>query len=117
MKKGKLIAVELAPGRFVKMYEQDAIDRGLIKAKPQAKNKMRVPKENKAPAVPAVEEESEAPEAAAPDDFTQIAGVGQATARALVAHGITTFAQLREAVELAYLNTRTNQAIEAWRNG
>jgi len=115
MNKGKLVNIDLGKGRFVKMYEADAIAQGLLKAKPQAPNKMRVPGQNKA----APEEKPEAqPEEKPPaDDFTTIAGVGPATARALISHGITTFEQLKAAGVLNYLSTKTTQAIEAWRNG
>jgi len=31
--RGPLVAVEISPGRFVKMYEQDAIQQGLIEVR------------------------------------------------------------------------------------
>lgn len=113
MKKGKLIRVQIGPGQYRKMYEADAIAAGHIKAakaaekpqekqRPQTANKMREPEQEKA---------------AQADDFTKIDGVGPATARALVAHGITTFDQLRHPVELDYLTPATVAAIETWRNG
>lgn len=113
MSKGKLIRVEISPGRVVKMYEADAVAAGHIaapqaKAQPPAQNKMRLPAENKAP-------EAEAEPEAPADDFTAIDGVGPATARALAANGITTFAQLRTAGELGYLTATVNAAIEEWR--
>ena len=115
MNKGKLVNIQISPGRFVKMYEADAIARGLLKAKPQAPNKMRVPGQNKT----APEEKLEMPVEEKPpaDDFTTIPGVGPATARALVTHGVTSFDQLRSAGKLDYLSSKTMQAIEAWRNG
>jgi hypothetical protein len=112
MKKGRLVRVPLGHGQFVKMYEADAIAQGKLpgKAKPQADNKMRLPTENKsAPQEPEVES---APPA---DDFTTIQGIGPATARALVANGITTFEQLRQPGSLGYVTPKTMQAIEAWR--
>lgn len=110
MKKGPLIKVQLAPGQYVKMYQADAIAKGLIeppatKMQPPAQNKMRQPEAEKTPE----------PEPA--DDFTEIPGVGPATARALAAHGITTFEQLRQAGELDYVTAATMAAIEAWRDG
>jgi predicted flap endonuclease-1-like 5' DNA nuclease len=69
---------------------------------------MREPAEDKEP------EPETKPQA---DDFTAIPGVGQATARALVAHGITTFEALREIGELDYLSEKANQAIHEWREG
>ena len=47
-KRGPLIKVQIGPGRFVKMYERDAIARGLVKKeRPQVENKMMVPEEDK----------------------------------------------------------------------
>jgi hypothetical protein len=111
-KKGKLVRVRLGRGQVVKMYEADAIAQGLIpgKAKPQAENKMRVPVGNKA--VP----DAPAEELPKPDDFTTISGIGPATARALIAHGIATFEQLRAAEELPYLTGKARDAIASWRN-
>ena len=112
MGKGKLVNVKISPGRFVKMYEADAIAKGLIpgaKAKPQAENKMLSPAKNKALEEAPPEEKLQA------DEFTSITGVGPATARALVSHGIITFAQLREPGDLAYLTAKTREAINVWR--
>ncbi len=120
MSKGKLIRVELQPGRIVKMYEADAVAQGLIPApeakaqppatrqRPKPGDKQRLPQEDK----------DKAPEPAQPeeqDDFTVIDGVGPATARALAASGITTFAQLRDAGTLDFLTAAANDAITAWR--
>jgi len=115
MNKGKLVNIDLGKGRFVKMYEADAIAQGLLKAKPQAPNKMRVPGQNKA--APEGKPEVQPEEKPPADDFSTIAGVGPATARALISHGITTFEKLKTAGTLNYLTTKTLQAIEAWRNG
>jgi predicted flap endonuclease-1-like 5' DNA nuclease len=98
------------------MYEADAIAQGKLpgKAKEAPQNKMRDPaaKQNKsAPQEPEVES---APVEAA-DDFTTIPGIGKGTARALIANGITSFEQLRQAGTLKYLTPKTMQAIEAWR--
>lgn len=102
MSKGKLIKVELRPGQFVKMYEADAIAQGLTKAKPQAQNKMIEPEATKA--------EGQA------EDLTTIPGIGPATVRALAAHGIINFEQLRAAGQIGYLSEKVNLAIEEWRN-
>lgn len=113
LKKGRLIRVEISPGRIVKMYEADAAARGYVvpqveKALPPAQNKMRLPEEDK---------NAEAGKSQEPaDDFTTIDGVGPATARALVVNGITTFAQLRAAGKLSFLTASANAAIEEWRN-
>ena len=114
MRKGKLIRVKLRSGQFVKMYEADAIAQGYLapKAKPQAQNKMRTPLQNKS-----APEEIETESAPPADDFTTIPGVGPATARALVTHGITSFEQLRQAGTLGYISPKTMKAIEDWRNG
>ncbi len=108
--KGKLVRVTLPDGRVVKMYEADAMKKGLVepeqKARQKPQDKAAIPEANKEPE-PAAE----------PDDFTTIHGVGPATARALVAHGIVTFGDLREAGELDYLPDNVNAAIEKWRAG
>lgn len=114
MKKGPLIKIELQPGRFVKMYEQDAIAQGLVepKAKPPKHDKMQRPEENK---IQAPEEDKAAESEAQPaDDFTQIPGVGPATARAIVAHNITTFEQLREAPSLDFLPERALESVKSY---
>ena len=52
-KRGPLIKVQIGPGRFVKMYERDAIARGLVKKeRPQVENKMMVPDGEKIPLTP-----------------------------------------------------------------
>ena len=52
-KRGPLIKVQIGPGRFVKMYERDAIARGLVKKeRPQVENKMMVPDGEKSPDAP-----------------------------------------------------------------
>jgi predicted flap endonuclease-1-like 5' DNA nuclease len=122
MSKGKLIRVELQPGRFVKMYEADAAAQGLAavpdeggpaaKAQPPAQNKQRLPAQNKSAAAEDIPEEAAVEEA---DDLTEIPGVGPATARALQANGIRTFAQLRSAGTLDYLTGPANEALAAWR--
>jgi predicted flap endonuclease-1-like 5' DNA nuclease len=112
--KGPLIRVELRPGQFVKMYEADAIAAGHIKPKtelaqksmPAQENKMRLPETEK--------QETAVPPS--PDDFGEIEGVGPATARRLIAQGITTFDELRNA-DLSFLNDKQRGAIEEWRNG
>lgn len=107
--KGRLIRVVKKNGAVVKMYEADAIAQGLIKGKPQAENKMRPMPDNKtAPEAPAVE-------SIKPDDFASISGIGPATAKALVVHGITTFEQLHQAGRLDYLSEKVNDKIEDWR--
>lgn len=110
--KGPLIRVEIAPGRFVKMYRADAEAAGHIaptatKAAPPAANKMMPPPENKT--VPAHSTEAET------DDFTTIPGIGRASARALTARGITTFDQLRQATSLDFLSPAAQAAVVTWR--
>ena len=116
MKKGPLVKIQIGKGQFKKMYEADAIAQGLLpaKAKPQAENKMRLPTTTQNKSAPQDPEVESSPSA---DDFTTIPGVGPATARALLANGIITFEQLRQAGVLSYVTPRTMQAIEAWRSG
>jgi predicted flap endonuclease-1-like 5' DNA nuclease len=102
--KGRLIRVQIGPDQYRKMYEADAERLGLIKARSKPEDKMI-----ERPADTKAEEPVKA------DDFTAIPGVGKAAARALVAHGITTFEQLRQAGELDYLSGKINRAIEEWR--
>lgn len=122
MKKGPLIKVEISPGRYVKMYQADAEADGLVKpsekALPATGNKMLPPSANK------MAEKTEGvadPGAAAPadpaaaDNFATIQGIGMASARALVARGITTFEQLRQATQLDFLSATARQAVEKWR--
>jgi len=111
--RGKLIRVTLPAGNVVKMYTQDAIDKGYIKA-PQ--NKAMPPAENKMTPMPAT---NKAQEKAAPDeqavDFSTIKGVGLASERLIVANGITTYDALRTA-DISFLPGKVQQAIEDWRN-
>lgn len=114
--KGPLVRVELQPGRFVKMHKADADAQGLAyegqKAQPPAQNKMLPPAGDKAVAVaPPAEPEGKAE----PDDFATIDGVGKATARALVAHGVKSFDQLKAAGTLDYVTPAAMNAIEEWR--
>jgi predicted flap endonuclease-1-like 5' DNA nuclease len=99
--KGKLVKIEVSPGRLVKMYEADAIAAGHIKAKtkalPAAEDKMLLPAENKTA-----------------DDFSAIPGIGPAAARAIAAHGIATYDDLK-AADLSFLPKRAQEAIEAWK--
>lgn len=113
--KGPLIRVEIAPGRFVKMYRADAEAAGHIaptatKAAPPAENKMMPPVENKT--VSAANTDAEMAE---PDDLATIPGIGRASARALTARGITTFAQLRQATSLDFLSPAAQAAVVTWR--
>lgn len=123
MKKGPLVRVELQPGRFVKMYEADAIAAGHIappedegpstKSRPKPEDKQVKPQTDKGSQEDAGPEQ----ETKALDDFTTIDGVGPATARALAANGMTTFDELREAGELDFLSASVNASIEEWRDG
>lgn len=131
--KGPLVRVELQPGRYVKMYEADAIAAGHIRPRPEPKQKARPPQENKIRepggdkgAETAVTPPAGAPAGTAekmvetavsePDDFTTIDGIGRATARLLAAHDITTFEELRQA-DLGFLSGKQREVIEEWRSG
>ena len=107
MGKGKLIRVELQPGRFVKMHRQHAIEAGLLggpKIRKAPENKMVVPVMNKV----------EVEEPKYQDDFTEIPGVGPATIILLHSKGIFTFEQLRGA-DLSDLYYRARDAVEVWK--
>lgn len=121
MKKGKLVRVHLGGGRYVKMYEADAVAQGLIpdpKARPKPHDKMRLPEGNKGTGEIPSEPETEPPAPpAVMADFESIEGIGPASARALAAHGITTFDELLAAEDLAFLTPQAQEAVEAWRAG
>lgn len=125
-----MVRVELSPGRFVKMHRADV--EGTERADavhPADAHKLKRPQGDKAlpPAgdkrAPAQGDKAENPNSQIPnpneaaDDFATIAGVGKATARALAAHGIRTFEQLKAAGSLDYITPAAMSAIEAWRNG
>lgn len=123
MKKGPLVKVKISEGRFVKMYEADAIAQGLIpdpkKARPRPHDKMLSPEGDKS-ATGAMRQSGEPePEPPAPPpvmaDFESIEGIGPASARALAAHGITTFDELAAAEKLSFLTPQAREAIEAWK--
>lgn len=124
MKKGKLVRVHLGGGRYVKMYEADAVAQGLIpdpKARPKPEDKMRRPEGNKAATGALRQSDEPEPEPPAPPpvmaDFESIEGIGPASARALAAHGITTFDALLAAADLSFLTPQAQEAVEAWRAG
>lgn len=114
MGKGPLVKVQIGKNRWVKMYQADAIAKGLlpsprpspkmgegVKERMQAENKMREAPENKGAAT-------------AGEDFTKIPGVGRATASELHARGILTFDQLA-ASDLGFLQQgKVRQAIEEY---
>jgi len=116
-KKGKLIRVTLPAGNMVKMYTQDAIAMGLI-APPQNKA-MPAPAENKMMPMPAENKVQPAPSQVdadlLPSDFKLIKGLGRASARMLVANGVTSCEQLRTA-DVSFLSPKVQKAIEDWRN-
>lgn len=125
-KRGRLITVEKSPGHFVKMYEADALRLGYIKPQPAQGNKMRPAEGNKAenPSDLIVDGEQSAAEELITSiadeisvDFSAIAGLGPASARALELNGITTFEQLKKATNLDFLPQRAQTAIEKWRTG
>lgn len=116
MSKGPLIRVQIKPGHWVKMYKRDAEERGYIPAeksvqKPQDKmiegpvySKPEAPVANKAPETEKLY-----------DDFTVIPNIGPATVRALNAHGITTYDQLKVAGKIEYISIRAMDSIDEWR--
>ena len=91
-----LIRVEVAKGRWVKMYRQDAIAKGLIKARPQVSNKMVQPQANKEVEVghSLIDiDEKDDDEMVMP--FTDIPGIGATTAKKIEAQGIRNVQQLK----------------------
>lgn len=111
MNKGKLVTVELGPRRSVKMYEADAIAQGHIPAPKEQKQKAPAGDKRKKPTGNKSLETKELPA----DDFTEISGVGPATARALQARNIRTFEDLRHAGDLNFLSETIRKHIEEWR--
>jgi predicted flap endonuclease-1-like 5' DNA nuclease len=95
-----LVRVQIGPHSYVKQRppKEDKMRRS------QA-DKREKPKEDKA-------EEITQPA----DDFTELPGVGMATAEALQEHGIHTFDELMQA-DVSFLSTRAREVVEAWRNG
>lgn len=125
MGKGPLVKVELQPGRFVKMYRDDAIAAGLLDAPEPKKrrqkpaDKMRAPAQDKSKSNVVVTDQPAGARAivtTVADDFTQIPGIGAATAEELRQRGFYTFEDLRNA-DLAELPWRARHAVEEWRDG
>jgi len=85
-----------------------------VKRRPPKDDKMRRPQEDKREKPK--EDKTAEEKALLADDFTELSGVGEATAEALREHGIETFEELMTA-DLGFLNTRARQAVEAWRIG
>jgi len=98
MKRRRLVTVEIAPGRFAKMYAEDAAKRVVVgrEDKRRASSELRVKSEELA------------------DDLTSIVGIGPTAKAELARLGITTLAQLR-AVDLSEVPARIRRAIEVWR--
>lgn len=125
--RGPLLKVKHPDGHWTKMYEQDAIDAGLLKRKqaPAPANKLAPAPENKSAALPVLDDSPvtvgdviEAIAAPVSDDFTTINGIGRATARLLFAQNVLTFEQLRTVdLESLSLSKTAVASIEAWRNG
>jgi predicted flap endonuclease-1-like 5' DNA nuclease len=84
-----------------------------VKQRPQKEDKMRRPQDDKRKKP----KEDKGEETAQPaDDFTELPGVGEATAETLQEHGLHTFDELMQA-DLSFLSARAREAVEAWRNG
>ena len=123
--KGPLVIVEIGPHKLVKMYESDAIARGLpyTKERRVSSNKMVTPTRTKteepsASKAPTKEEVQTITDEAIsqPDNFTEIPGIGKSTAEELYDHNILFFDDLAgvDVSELEWLNTRAAKAIEDW---
>lgn len=119
-KKGRLVRVELEPGRFVKMHREDAIAQRLLKpkAKRPAEDKRRQVEEDKGTRGQGKEVSTRVLTEAGKalnDDFTEIRGIGKATAAMLYARGVWTFEGLRT-VDLEGLPEYVRRVVEEWRN-
>ncbi len=106
----ELVKVKISKGVYIKMEKADAIKKGLY-AEP-VKQKMRAPVQNKM-IQPKVHKLDSTPE---PDDFTEIAGVGKATDKALHDNGIHTLDELMDC-DLSFLSGKAKSVIEEWRSG
>jgi predicted flap endonuclease-1-like 5' DNA nuclease len=96
--RGPLVKVRIGPNRYAKMYQKDAIERGLVKSIKPVENKMILPAENKADW----------------EDFTDIPGIGKASNDLLHEHGVHSYEDLLRA-DISYLNGKSKAAVEAWR--
>ena len=93
------------------MFEQDAIDQGLLPGKP----KQAPSPGNKIAPLPASNKATPPPEVP-PEDLTTVPGIGVATSRSLVSQGVRSLAQLREAdLDQLKVSPAARKAIEAWR--
>lgn len=120
--RGPLIKVQLGPHRYAKMYEMDAIEKGLIpkpgrlpsdkgeKSRSQAENKMIKPEENKGE----IGQEKTVPDRVEWEDFTEIQGIGRASCSALYDNGVHTWEDLLDA-DVSFLNPKARAAVVAWR--
>lgn len=130
MKNNPLVIVKLGPNRWAKVYESDAIARGLPYEKERRKgvNKQRVPLKNKAeefPPLPLATSSIVAPEKTVvekpsdPDNFSMIPGIGPSTTELLYSQGVMTFGDLEELdlEEAEWLNARAISAILEWKKG
>jgi predicted flap endonuclease-1-like 5' DNA nuclease len=125
-KDNPLVKVYTAPGQYSKMRLKDAEKLGLEyeyeKGRAPEGNKMMAPDENKAAKnnseiassdlrPPRNDKEDHHQDLA---DFTEISGVGKATAAALHENGIDSFVQLRQA-DVSFLPGKAQSVIEEWR--
>jgi predicted flap endonuclease-1-like 5' DNA nuclease len=122
--KGKLVRVEIAPGRFVKMYEADA-KQVQSKMQPQVQNKMVVPTQNKSVSLPVeelsmeideIEEEGFEDVQEDVEEFTAIPGIGEAAAKKIIEQGIRNIIQLEQS-NWNFLPKNARKALEEYFNG
>lgn len=122
LNRGRLVQVQIGPGRYAKMYEQDAIKQGLIQKvrKPAVDNKMVGLRAVKAEVLtvdaPAGEPQVEMPVPGEiiRDDFTEIEGIGRASRDALYAHGVNTFDDLLTA-DVSFLSAGARAVVDGWK--
>jgi predicted flap endonuclease-1-like 5' DNA nuclease len=111
--KGKLVIVEVRPGQYAKMYESDAIKKGLLYEKECKGQKAITPTLKKDPILESVTKPAIKP-VTKPDDFTEIPGIGKTTAGELYNRGYLTFDQLLKARYFSFLNCRAQKAVTDW---
>lgn len=109
---GRVVAVQIRPGQWVKMTKEEAIEKGYLRgaqspvAKVENKQLERV-ELAAAPEIALVPEEGEGPEGF---DFLSLDGVGKASARVLQIRGITTLQQAKDH-DLLFLPAKARAAI------
>lgn len=101
--KGPLVKIEIKPGQAVKMYRRDAIEQGFLDEVWEGEQTEVQPNNDGDNDPPVVQ-----------DDFTEINGVGPATAKLILNRGILTFEQLK-AADVSFLSPKAAEAVDDWK--